>query len=195
MLTFWHFIFPIMLYFWGVWNLKLNDWVSKRGVYHSTMIPADEAIPFIPAFAYFYFSSYALSVLAYVWLFNDADFSKTMIGYLILVLVAFGCYIFFPCKVERREDLAVTSLSTQMIVRFQQLSKPYNSFPSMHCGFSLFSALAIIQFSGHPFAPLLLIWFVLIMLSTLFTKQHHLIDVVAGVLLASVTAFGIQFIK
>ncbi|HSU84087.1 MAG TPA: phosphatase PAP2 family protein, partial [Thermoanaerobaculia bacterium] len=62
---------------------------------------------------------------------------------------------------------------------------PYNCFPSLHVAHSFVSALACsrvhrgVGIAGVVCASL-------VGLSTLFTKQHYVLDVLAGILLASV---------
>jgi membrane-associated phospholipid phosphatase len=64
------------------------------------------------------------------------------------------------------------------------VDRPVNCVPSLHVANACVCALAL-QREGstwHYGAP---VWLALIMLSTLTTKQHFVIDVLAGVLLAA----------
>ncbi len=65
---------------------------------------------------------------------------------------------------------------------------PYNCLPSLHVAHSFVSALAVSQVHRR-LGLIALISGTLVALSTLFTKQHYAVDVIAGVLLAFV-AYG-----
>jgi membrane-associated phospholipid phosphatase len=55
--------------------------------------------------------------------------------------------------------------------------------PSLHVVFSSVIALACASFARPPFRGLLWAWLTLIVLSTVLVHQHHLIDVLAALLL------------
>lgn len=67
-----------------------------------------------------------------------------------------------------------------MLAWFQRLSGPYNAFPSMHIAYCLYSALISWHYAGGPTGVCLTLWVLLVGVSTLFTKQHYLIDLLAG---------------
>lgn len=66
---------------------------------------------------------------------------------------------------------------------------PHNCFPSLHVAHSFVSALAVSHVHRRV-GIIALISGMLVALSTLFTKQHYVLDVMAGVVLALV-AYGI----
>jgi len=64
-----------------------------------------------------------------------------------------------------------------------ELDPPYNCFPSLHVAHSFVSALTCYRVNrGVGIAGA--ICAVLVGISTLFTKQHYILDVIAGILLA-----------
>ena len=66
---------------------------------------------------------------------------------------------------------------------------PHNCFPSLHVAHSFVSALACSRVHRR-LGLVALIAATLVALSTLFTKQHYVLDAVAGVVLAFV-AYGV----
>jgi len=72
--------------------------------------------------------------------------------------------------------------SLQFIYHFD---RPYNCFPSLHVGYAVLAALTCYRIHrGWGIAAL--VYAALIGISTLYTKQHYIVDVVAGALLAYV---------
>ena len=69
------------------------------------------------------------------------------------------------------------------------MDPPYNCFPSLHVAHSFVSALTCLRVH-RGVGIVALISASLVALSTLFTKQHYVLDVIAGVLMA-VAAYAI----
>jgi membrane-associated phospholipid phosphatase len=176
---------PILVILWAVIHFAINQRVvSNNPGYHSTRIGWDNQFPFMPAFTIPYLSGYLLSVSAYFAFVSSPYLPRVIFGYALLMIIGGLSYIVYPCKVERRENLEGTTLSTKLLAAFQRTFEPYNSFPSMHVGFSLFSALFILILGNEVMGVVALLWTVLVAASTLFTKLHHFLDIVAGVILA-----------
>jgi len=181
---------PILVVLWAVIHFAINHRVvSKNPGYHSTRIGWDDKFPFMPAFVIPYLSGYLLSVLAYFAFVSSPYLPRVTFGYVLLMVIGALSYIVYPCKVERRENLEGTTLATKLLAIFQRTFEPYNSFPSMHVGFSLFSALFILILGDVTLGVIALLWTVLVAASTLFTKLHHFLDIVAGVILALFVTF------
>jgi membrane-associated phospholipid phosphatase len=73
-----------------------------------------------------------------------------------------------------------------------QADPPYNCFPSLHVAHSFVSALTCYRVHrGVGITAVLCA--TLVGLSTLFTKQHYVLDVIAGVFLACVA--GVIFLR
>jgi len=61
---------------------------------------------------------------------------------------------------------------------------PFNLVPSLHVVYSTSICLAIASRASHRVQAFLWCWLALLVASTLLVHQHHLLDVVAGLLLA-----------
>ncbi|WP_370540471.1 phosphatase PAP2 family protein [Azospirillum sp. INR13] len=78
------------------------------------------------------------------------------------------------------------SLSIRFLALVHQYDARTNSFPSMHVSVAMLTALHLtdnLQGMFGPWSYLALIFPTLISLSTVFTKQHYLIDIPPGALL------------
>ncbi len=69
-----------------------------------------------------------------------------------------------------------------------RINLSYNMCPSLHVGMATMTSYTYAQVSGRAIASVVLAWAIAIALSTLFTHQHHVIDVLAGALLGYVVA-------
>jgi len=180
----WRLVYPLFVLLWLALSAALNEWAHRLPSHFSTRLAIDDHIPFVPRFAWPYFSAYVLGNLGYVLLWRHVLFGQVMLGYLLLFLGGTLCYVLLPCRVQRCEALPTTALSTRLLAAFQRRSRPYNSFPSMHTAYCLFSALMVLRYHSFWLGIILLLWGGVVALATLLTKQHHLADVIAGALLA-----------
>ena len=83
------------------------------------------------------------------------------------------------------------------LVRYiYSIDQPVNCFPSIHVLTTFIIMLAAFRRrEQHAFEYYILTFFgTLIILSTLFTKQHAFVDAISGMTLASILYFGVQLL-
>ena len=180
-------IFWAFVVLWTLFHSLANNLAAKHNPHcHSTGIDLDDRLPFVPGFIVLYLSGYVLGTLAYLLTRSRQTSPRVMAGYALLAGVGGLFYILYPCRAERREGLAVTNLFTYLVSALQKTLKPYNTLPSMHVAFCLYSALIVMQFTHLGLGMLLIAWAALVALATLLAKQHTILDVAAGVALSLV---------
>jgi membrane-associated phospholipid phosphatase len=176
-------ILDVFVYF--ITNLILS------GVSRGTLaLPLDGRIPLIPAFITVYFGSY----LFWLWGFivatrqSHGEFFAffVRVGVSLLVTLCFFCLL--PLEIARPEITGEGLFSDAMRLLYR-IDPPHNLFPSLHC---FFSWILYVQVRGKKEYPLLLrlsylLISVAVFFSTLFTRQHYLLDVVGGVALAELS--------
>jgi membrane-associated phospholipid phosphatase len=179
-------IYPFMIGIWVIAHFVANERAarSERGVY-STKTVLDDAIPFSPNMAVFYFSGFILGNMAYFILGSTESFPLIAMGYGLQFVVSISLYLLYPCRIDRHEGLMPDSISGYLLAVFQRISKPFNSFPSMHVSFCLFSALSVWGFSSRSEGFALITWAVMVALSALLTRQHYVIEVLMGAVLGA----------
>ncbi|MEW5873384.1 MAG: phosphatase PAP2 family protein [Chloroflexota bacterium] len=148
-------------------------------------IPLDHKTPFVPQMALVYFSTYVFVVLPFVLLSEARLFWAILGGYAAVTAIATALHAALPSQVQRVEDLAAYGFSGWTLGLFQKICKPYGNFPSMHVAFSVLAVGASYLWAGPVAGSLALVWAILIALSTLFAKQHYILDVLGGVLIGS----------
>jgi protein-tyrosine phosphatase/membrane-associated phospholipid phosphatase len=69
--------------------------------------------------------------------------------------------------------------------------RPYNLFPSLHIAILLIVSGPFLRHTRGVVRMLVAVWFGLIAVSTVFTYQHHVIDVAGGIALATLCCYAI----
>jgi membrane-associated phospholipid phosphatase len=140
----------------------------------------DRRTPFVPLFALVYFSTYPFVIQPLIVLSDARQFYWMVACFASISVLSSLIHATVPSKIERVEELNVGGMSGWMLGMFQKTCKPYGNFPSMHVGLSVPVVVANYLAFGPLVGGLTLVWAVLIALSTLYTKQHYILDVLAG---------------
>lgn len=169
-----------------VW-FSLIEMIPRR-FYLQVILQADRSIPFveqfvIPYYSWFFYVGYGL-VLIYLTDRNEFDRLCTtlMMGMTLFLLVS----TFLPTRQPLRlASLPRDNIFTRLIGRLWLTDTPTNVWPSIHVYNT--SAIEIAFFKAdtprtkrRSFRVITMIWAVLIILSTMFIKQHSLIDVLSA---------------
>ena len=143
-------------------------------------MPLDGKIPFVPQLVLVYFSTYIFVIQPFVILSEAHQFYWMLTSFGSITVAASLIHAFVPSKIERNEILFTNGISGKMINLFQKTCKPYGNFPSMHVALSVPVVGANFIAIGSTAGSLTLVWAILIALSTLYTKQHYILDVLVG---------------
>jgi len=112
---------------------------------------------------------------------EKTQFEAYAISILFAATVSYIVYILFPTYVIRPEIMPQDCFSKAIVILYQN-DYPYNAAPSSHTFYTLISFLYIKHWK--PKLQLVsLILAILIIASTMLTKQHYLLDVVTGLAL------------
>lgn len=178
-----------LILFWPVY-LTLFALTEKYIVpVYEVYCPLDDLIPFCEFFVIAYFSWYAM--LAFVSLYEllfDIDAFKKFYKFLCVTSAcAFLFFILFPNMQNLRPTEFVRhNIFVDAMKGIYAIDTNTNVCPSFHVTFSigmLFSLWNSKHFSSIVWRIVFLIITILICLSTVFLKQHSVIDVVAGIVL------------
>jgi membrane-associated phospholipid phosphatase len=142
----------------------------------------DRKTPYLPLFALVYFSTYPFVVQPFIILSDARQFTWMVACFASISIFSSLIHATVPSKIERVEQVTTGGVSGWMLSLFQKTCKPYGNFPSMHVGLSVPVVVANFMVGGPVIGSITLLWAVLIALSTLFTKQHYVLDVLAGLL-------------
>lgn len=156
----------------------------------------DALIPVVPRFAPVYFSTYLLALAAPLLVADTVLFLKLAVSYALVTLVGSTIHVLVPSRIERlelSEEVPDQSLSVRLLARFQRFCRPYGNFPSIHVAFGIAAIIVAYAAYGALAGVLVLVWAVLIAVSTLVTRQHYVADVAAGAALGGAVT-GLVFL-
>ncbi len=154
-------------------------------------IHLDGLIPFIPELILVYLSMYVFGLVPFMLISDTNLFILTAVGYIDIALVSSTIHVLYPSQIRRREHAEGRSVSWRLITWFQGLCKPYDNFPSTHAAFSVVAVTTGFIAGGPVLGWLFLVWAGLIAWSTVATKQHYVLDILAGCAIGAATALGI----
>lgn len=151
-------------------------------------LPIDKKIPTLPYFAIIYVLWFPLIAIFPISLFKEAKnlYELYVICWIIDIVISVIIYLAYPTTCTRPKNLENIKGGRMLKILYKFSYKGLNCSPSMHCSISTLVLIFALAASTMPI-NLRIIYSTTalgIILSTLFTKQHVLIDLVTGVLLA-----------
>jgi membrane-associated phospholipid phosphatase len=152
---------------------------------HAPALPVDGMLPLQPAWMIVYGSLYLFVLLPLLVVDNKELLRRTMKSYVLVMLVAYAGFIAYPTMAPHADEVAGNGFAVWSLRLVYSLDQPYNCFPSLHVAHSFVSAFACFRVH-RGVGRMAILWASLVGLSTLFTKQHYVLDVVAGALIACV---------
>lgn len=188
-----HAVLLLYLAIYAPWFLWLNGHTPTADptpIYSAV----DDMIPFCELFVIPYFLWFAYIVAGHIFLFftSQEDFVRMCIFLYTGMTICLIIYTIWPNCQELRVDydaLGRTNFLIEAIAGLQSSDTPCNVFPSIHCFNSIGMHIAITK-SKHlgkyreVIVAVSCILMVLIILSTVFVKQHSIIDAYGAFALA-----------
>ena len=175
------FIFQSLIYF-------ITKLFQNNPVYLNNVI--DDRIPFIPSFVVFYVMWYLFLILIPLLIlkYNKKVFDKYIVVSIVYAILEGIIFILFPTTMNR-QPLVVTDISTWIVDIIYKVDTPVcNLFPSAHCAFSILFIISVLDVKEvkKEYKILIIISSLLIILSTLFIKQHVTLDVLGALLIVPI---------
>ncbi|MEW8986589.1 MAG: phosphatase PAP2 family protein [Bacillus sp. (in: firmicutes)] len=187
-----YLLFLLVMPILGLVYKILND-NPRDAVILSTQV--DGMIPFLPVFIVPYIIWYAFifGYLVYFWYKDTGVYLKTLTLIVVGELICFLIYFFFQTTVPRPK-LVGDGILIDLVGMIYSHDQPYNAFPSIHVLTTFAIILGSISIRNKHMVHSIFIPVMgsLIILSTLFVKQHYILDMFASMFLTSFI-YGIVF--
>lgn len=179
--TFLYWVFWISILFFTIYPL-CNWFTSHRQsvfhIYHELEL----SIPLIPQFIWIYLSLYLVFILPPFFL-HEKQLVKLGKELVLGTIISGIIFLIFP-SVLGFERVAPDGYYKEIFQTIFMLDFPHNMVPSLHVVYSGFVLLSVYQASSKIWVRLSTsLWFSLICISTQFVHQHHISDVVLGIII------------
>ena len=184
--------FQVYWILYVIWFFAL-DWLNKDPKY-IIYSPLDGYIPFCEWFIFPYCSWFFLlaGVMALLWWYDTPSYNKLCLVMFSGMTFCLIVYMILPNGLDLRpaaEAVGRDNIAMRIMRLIWKADAPNNVCPSIHCQSSGCMALAFAKSrlaQGRPWLKVLAFgWAGLICASTVFTKQHSIIDVACGLALAA----------
>lgn len=146
----------------------------------------DSYIPVLPIFIvpYLLFYPFVFGGLLYLFIHNRESYLQTILSYSLGLAVAYLTYVAFPTTVPRL-PVNGPDVFSAMLRFIYSIDQPYNCLPSIHVLGTILVMAGIWQAERNRY------WWVQLMgisiiLSTMFTRQHGILDVLGGLVVGFV---------
>jgi membrane-associated phospholipid phosphatase len=170
--------------------LPILAWFKLLELYlvpkHIIEVPLDDRLPLIPVFVipYLLWFIYIAFGCVYVGHHSKENFLKLIIFLGGGMSVAYAIYMIFPNAVDLRPSIFQKDILSQIVKIVYMFDTPTNVCPSVHVINGMATHLALTHTSPFKENRILTassaVLFILICLSTIFVKQHSVVDVAGG---------------
>ena len=169
------------LVYWGTQALAANRTLIDM----TTAL--DRMIPFDPRWVLIYVACYAYWAVGYVLMARQDNWYTVMTGEVLAKLLCGVFFLLIPTT-NIRPEITGTGLTDWLMGLIYRMDPPLDLFPSIHCMESWICFRGILGQKNIPkwYQAFSGVFTLLVCLSTLFTRQHVIADVIAGVLLGEI---------
>lgn len=158
---------------------------ARAGVAYTPVMAWDYLLPLLPTWALVYGSLYAFLIVLPVLVVQQHELiRRTVWAYLTVWSLAYLGFLLYPTVAPRPETVTGDGFAAWGLRFLYDADPPYNCFPSLHVAYSFVSVLACRKVH-RTLGTVAMTCAVLVALSTLFTRQHYIADVIGGTLLAA----------
>ena len=183
------------LIFWPIYAVMFLyvERIYPVDTYTEMWCPLDDRIPFCEFFVipYMFWFVYMVGMYLYALFYDVQSFRKLMKFTVITISAAIFIYLIFPtCQNLRPVEFERDNILTRFMAEFYRFDTNTNVCPSLHVVGSLavvFAANHTARFSSPGWMVAFWAVGILICVSTVFLKQHSIIDVILALPLC---AFG-----
>lgn len=156
-----------------------------EGKPYNVSLNIDSKIPFISYFVIFYVLWYIFLIVSPLIIYkrDEKSLKEYALTYVVCAIISSILFLFFPTTVTRASSLNDNLFFDKLVILIYKNDSPaLNCFPSFHC----LACILWIKYIGlnrniKKYIRILITFFsIVVMLSTLFIKQHAVVDVIGS---------------
>ncbi len=152
--------------------------------HYSIALPIDGKIPFLPVFIIFYILAYVQWITGFVRIARESRevCYHFLSGEMIAKLICMAFFLLLPTTLTRPE-VTGNGIFERLTRLIYTVDQPDNLFPSLHCleSWICFRGALARKGTSRVGKVVSLIFTLLVFASTVFIKQHFVLDIVGGV--------------
>lgn len=191
----------LLLLFWPIMGLVFSYLERGRQVsyYYPVYTPLDDLIPFQEIFLipYLFWFVFLFVMVVFTFFFDVPAFRRFSWFLIVTYAITLTIYFLFPtCQELRPEAFLRDNMLTRFMADFYEFDTHTNVCPSLHVVGGVACMLAVLDSRRlqHPAWKVgSIIAMVLISASTVFLKQHSVLDVAAAIPVCLVGYFWVYF--
>jgi len=158
--------------------------INRGRAVHMPELALDRAIPLEPLWMIAYGSIWIFAFLPVFIVRQPALTRRAMLAALTVIVIAYVGFLIYPTVLPRAE-VPGDGFSAWSLRLVYSIDPPHGCFPSLHVAYSFVSALTCYRVH-RGVGVIALVWAAIIGVSTLYTKQHYVVDVIGGIAIACV---------
>lgn len=164
-----------------------TKWINEGRMHHYVDLGVDQMIPLVSPFVLVYVLAFLQWAIGFYMIAREGDtLCKRFVGgELIAKSICAIIFIIYPTMMAR-PVLVGTDIFTRGLGLLYSMDTATNLFPSIHILDSYLVARASFKMKkvGKGYRVVMAIAFLLITMSVVFIKQHTVIDIIGGILVA-----------
>lgn len=177
-----NFVFFVLTVLYCSFFYFLTNHFPSRSPALLTAFPFESAIRLMPWTSWIYLSYFLMILYVGVRLLRHEWFIKGVSAIACVITVSGIIFLVYPTTIVR-PPISDGDPSAWVLALVRIVDPPNNCFPSLHVGL-IFSCTLLMLMARRAEGVVMLIWSILISISTLTTKQHYAIDLIGGLCLA-----------
>ncbi len=152
----------------------------------------DKMVPYIPWSIWVYSAQFLFLFLA-LWTCNNSIKQTTLYYSMLLATsIAFILFLLIPIELPH-QNINFHGINAYLWQALYLTDTPTNCFPSLHVALAILAAYTL-RIKNKYWKLIAPIWALLICVSTLTTKQHYMIDILGGTVLALISFTIINYL-
>lgn len=143
----------------------------------------DRMMTLDPAWSIVYLSLFGAAILPVFVLHQQELIRRTVLAFIMAWVTAYAVFLAFPTVGPRTDHVTGPGFNNWVLREIYASDHRYNCFPSLHvaqCFLAAFAAWCVHRGVGAA----AFLWAFAVGLSTVYTKQHYVVDVAGGMALA-----------
>jgi membrane-associated phospholipid phosphatase len=150
---------------------------------HAPELALDRALPLLAPWSVVYGSLFCAALLPVFVVHQQELIRRTVLAYLAAWLFAYACFLAYPTIAPQHPKVVGGGFSDWALRVIWESDVPRNCCPSLHVA-QCFLASLVCYRVHRGVGAVTGVWAFLVGLSTLYTKQHYVVDVIGGAALA-----------